>query len=151
MDVALVIVASVNFDECPIDQKVPIILIVIGALDIAGKVLSLTFYNFKWVLARHLGTICGILTWVSFIAGSVIIYRIYEPNYEKELGLYCNRETYLFGFSLFTMAWIILVIGVIIGISYICYWLITFQPESEPKANQDNTNTNHVVNVNELF
>lgn len=51
-----------------------------------------------------------ILGW--FLIGSYWIYRIYEPNYDKARGLYCNKTLYTFSF------W--LVSSVYIGCGLIC-------------------------------
>lgn len=47
-----------------------------------------------------------------FLIGSYWIYRIYEPNYDKSRGLYCNRTLYTFSFWLVSSVYI--VVGAIV-------------------------------------
>jgi hypothetical protein len=43
-----------------------------------------------------------------FFAGSVWVYKEYEPNYDPSRGKYCNRTLYLFAFWLITSVYIVL-------------------------------------------
>lgn len=48
---------------------------------------------------------------VWFLAGCIVVYRIYEPDYENPLSSsYCNRTVYLYAFWLITSAFIIMAI-----------------------------------------
>lgn len=48
---------------------------------------------------------------VWFLAGCIVVYRIYEPDYENPLSTaYCNRTIYLYAFWLMTSAFIIMAI-----------------------------------------
>lgn len=48
---------------------------------------------------------------VWFLAGCIVVYRIYEPDYDNPLSLsYCNRTVYLYAFWLMTSAFIIMAI-----------------------------------------
>lgn len=64
-----------------------------------------------------------LIRWFDFgwlIIGSYWIYRIYEPNYDKSRGLYCNKTLYLFSFwvvtSVYIVVGVIFVLAVIIGV-----------------------------------
>ncbi|CAI5668941.1 unnamed protein product [Oreochromis niloticus] len=55
-----------------------------------------------------------------FIAGSIVIYSIYEPKYDKTTAqpdLYCNKTLYLFAFWFTNMTYILLAL---IFLSYCC-------------------------------
>lgn len=48
---------------------------------------------------------------VWFLVGCIVVYRIYEPDYENPLSTaYCNRTVYLYAFWLMTSAFIIMAI-----------------------------------------
>lgn len=48
---------------------------------------------------------------VWFLAGCIVVYRIYEPDYENpSSNFYCNRTVYLYAFWLMTSAFIIIAI-----------------------------------------
>lgn len=48
---------------------------------------------------------------VWFLAGCIVVYRIYEPDYENPLSAsYCNRTVYMYAFWLMTSAFIIMAI-----------------------------------------
>lgn len=48
---------------------------------------------------------------VWFLAGCIVVYRIYEPDYENPFSAsYCNRTVYLYAFWLMTSAFIIMAI-----------------------------------------
>lgn len=48
---------------------------------------------------------------VWFLAGCIVVYRMYEPDYDNPLSAsYCNRTVYLYAFWLMTSAFIIMAI-----------------------------------------
>lgn len=48
---------------------------------------------------------------VWFLAGCIVVYRIYEPDYDNPLSsTYCNRTVYLYAFWLMTSSFIIMAI-----------------------------------------
>lgn len=48
---------------------------------------------------------------VWFLAGCIVVYRIYEPDYDNPMSIsYCNRTVYLYAFWLMTSAFIIMAI-----------------------------------------
>jgi hypothetical protein len=48
---------------------------------------------------------------VWFLTGCIVVYRIYEPDYDNPLSVsYCNRTVYLYAFWLMTSAFIIMAI-----------------------------------------
>lgn len=54
-----------------------------------------------------------------FMIGSYWIYRIYEPNYDKSRGLYCNRTLYTFSF------WLVSSVYIVVGIIFVCILIIS--------------------------
>lgn len=65
--------------------------------------IGLTSYKCESILNYFL------IVW--FLAGCIVVYRIYEPDYENPLSAgYCNRTVYLYAFWLMTSAFIIMAI-----------------------------------------
>lgn len=54
-----------------------------------------------------------------FLIGSYWIYRIYEPNYDKSLGLYCNKTLYTFSF------WLVSSIYIAVGVIFVSILIIS--------------------------
>nr|CAI5846149.1 unnamed protein product [Callosobruchus analis] len=55
------------------------------------------------------------------VAGTYVVYKEYQPNYDPKLGLYCNRTAYLLAFWILTFQYTLL--GMFILIS-LCYMLM---------------------------
>lgn len=65
--------------------------------------IGLTSYKCESILNYFL------IVW--FLAGCIVVYRIYEPDYDNPLSAsYCNRTVYLYAFWLMTSAFIIMAI-----------------------------------------
>lgn len=117
--VAMIVVGSVYFHDCPAEPYIPIFLIVGGSFSVFKYLIG--------VLSRlrraETGSdqdpqpthpvqslitffLCG---W--FITGCVWVYRIYWPKTEEQhedSSEYCNRVVYIFAFWLITTAYIFL-------------------------------------------
>lgn len=68
-----------------------------------------------------------------FIMGSYWIYRIYEPNYDKSRGLYCDKTLYLVSFWLVSAPYIFLglfMVSIVIIFS-VCVLIVAFRKPTE--------------------
>lgn len=100
-------------DECPIETKIPIYLIVGGSVGIFRNLLSLCQRARKENEGEEkkknpVESIldCFMLAW--FICGNVWIYSNYEPSYENSSSKYCDKTLYLFAFWITTATYILL-------------------------------------------
>ncbi|XP_057660893.1 uncharacterized protein LOC130896663 isoform X2 [Diorhabda carinulata] len=55
------------------------------------------------------------------VAGTYVVYKEYQPNYDPDLGIYCNRTAYLLSFWILTFQYTLL--GIFIMLSG-CYLLM---------------------------
>uniref|UniRef100_A0A7N6AVB0 Uncharacterized protein n=2 Tax=Anabas testudineus TaxID=64144 RepID=A0A7N6AVB0_ANATE len=128
LPIAQVAIGSVYLHDCPRQYLIPIFLIVAGVVGFVLSVLSCLpctqETNNDSTNSSPLSRIC--IIWNSltslflscwFIAGSVWIYSIYEPNYNKNttnVDPYCNKTLYLFAF------WITTLVYILLGLSLLC-------------------------------
>uniref|UniRef100_A0A3Q1EQ66 Uncharacterized LOC110968208 n=1 Tax=Acanthochromis polyacanthus TaxID=80966 RepID=A0A3Q1EQ66_9TELE len=117
---------AVYLHDCPQQHYIPIYLIVLGVFSLVLALLSclpcaedptdgtsnpLSHVSKAWNGLVSLFLLC----W--FIAGSVWIYSIYQPNYDIIEGVpYCNRRLYLFAFWTTTVTYIVLAVFLVVGI-----------------------------------
>ncbi|XP_067435979.1 transmembrane protein 272-like isoform X1 [Thunnus thynnus] len=126
--IAHTLVAAVYGNDCPKEPFIPIYLW--GHLFGAVILLVLFQSNLDVYLCV---TAVFFICWL--IAGSIAIYSIYEPNYEKRRAdSYCNKTLYLFAFWSTNLIYVLL--GVIIC-SFCC---------CKPQ-NQDDTQTRAVFTI----
>jgi len=114
----MVIIGAMHMDQCPV-ENIPTFLLVGGVVWVLKNVLN--FYSTcrrsntdpaleADIQARHRRQEsllnCFLFGW--FIAGSVLVYRVYEPDY-KDPGAdnYCNHTVYMYAFWLVTSTFII--------------------------------------------
>jgi len=120
LNITMLVVGFVKKDECPIQEKIPIFLIVAGAIGILSK--SLPFINRKldWCLVDLVISVIYLIEFIWIIVGSVWVYQIYKPNYNPSKGPYCSESAYLLSFWLITIQWIIMAITTILGCLCCC-------------------------------
>ncbi|XP_030757349.1 uncharacterized protein LOC115883181 isoform X2 [Sitophilus oryzae] len=53
------------------------------------------------------------------VAGTYIVYKEYQPNYDPRNGLYCNRTTYLVAFWILTIEYTLMVLFVFLSICFL--------------------------------
>ena len=113
----LIVFAGAKYkNQCPVEEKIPIYLIVAGAVVVFRILISLgqrakqsgnqdeEEQKRKWPLEYIL--YCFLFVW--FICGNVWIYQNYEPNYlEIRDPGYCHKTLYLFAFWITTATYIL--------------------------------------------
>jgi len=127
--IAMIVVGSLHLDDCPAEELIPIYLIVAGVTSLVNGSFSHGGFQsrLKKVKSKQANPRCEdeddggkkkkiiscfstLLNSFSFawaIAGSVWIYRIYEPNYtDPTVAGYCDKTTYLFAFWVTTLGYI---------------------------------------------
>ena len=90
-------------DECPVEDMIPIYLIVAGAAGLFGNCCSC---GIKFQQSGEdeqtinpLQSLVQLFLFAWFICGNVWIYTNYEPNYTNpESPDYCHKTLYLFAF-----------------------------------------------------
>ncbi|GFY75295.1 uncharacterized protein TNIN_352331 [Trichonephila inaurata madagascariensis] len=112
--ISMILVGTNYFGECPVEQFIPVYLIVGGTFGVVKNVLG--FFS-RWktneneqerLIHRSRDSIlnCFLIAW--FITGCIWTYKVYEPEYEDEKSpFYCNKTLYLFAFWLVTTTFIV--------------------------------------------
>ncbi|XP_037032051.1 uncharacterized protein LOC119071286 [Bradysia coprophila] len=110
LSICMIIIGSLFFHRCPQGKYIPVFLMVEGILLIIKLVLRFatrvhqtpddpaTLQTWRSGTQRLIN--CFIL--FLFVTGSDYIYRMHKPNYDKSLGLYCDKTLYLMSFWLVT-------------------------------------------------
>ena len=114
LNIIMLVVGILKKDDCPIQQNVPLYLIVAGAIGIISKVLPFINRKLDWCLLDLLVSVSYLFEFIWVILGSVWIYSIYKPNFNPAAGDYCNETAYLLGFWLLTLHWIFLAISIVL-------------------------------------
>ncbi|XP_063801201.1 transmembrane protein 272-like isoform X2 [Pseudophryne corroboree] len=102
LSIAMVIIGSMHVDNCPVEPKIPIYLIVAGVFHlVAFALLPLKLVGDK--LAYAIESIMALFSFCWFIAGSVWVFRIYQDNPRR-----CNDLVYKFAFGILIFEYIFL-------------------------------------------
>ena len=104
---AFVLTGAKYKDECPVENMIPIYLIVLGSTCLFYICGSL-YQSYKQrseqegqCSLKPLLCLMELVISAWLICGCVWIYRKYEPNYDDPESVdYCNKTLYLFGFWL---------------------------------------------------
>ncbi|MEQ2314307.1 hypothetical protein AMECASPLE_010727 [Ameca splendens] len=136
MPIVQIAIGAVYLDECPVQNKIPIYLIVTGVFGVvlnlltclpctqdpkdgSRTMLSQSFTTWNSLVSTFL------FCW--FITGNVWIYSVYQPNYSKnatDVSSYCNKTLYLFAFWTTTLVYILLGLFVLTGFCVLfCFFL----------------------------
>lgn len=104
-------------NECPVEDKIPIYLIVAGAVGVFRNLISLgqrakqsdNEQEGEEKKKRPLESILDCFLFVWFICGNVWIYQNYQPKYDDPFNSdeYCNKTLYLFAFWVTTATYIL--------------------------------------------
>lgn len=104
--------------------------VIIGFLGLIRPMLNLTTYVRRNAEARRLERQRQVQTkniadWFMigwFLIGSYWVYRIYEPNYDPNLGAYCDAKLYFFSFWIVSSVY--LFFGFMISLMFTCTILV---------------------------
>ena len=102
-------------DECPAEDKIPIYLIVAGAVGAFRNLISLgrrakqsdNQDEEEQSKNRPLESILDCFLFVWFICGNVWIYKNYKPSFDDSQSDYCNQTLYMFAFWVTTSMYIL--------------------------------------------
>nr|XP_061810859.1 transmembrane protein 272-like [Nerophis lumbriciformis] len=139
--IAQIAMGAVHLSDCPLQDYIPIYLIVVGIFLILlvlfiglpcarepkdGSPNSLYRLSIGWTSLLVVFLIC----W--FVAGNVWIYSIYKPNYIKNItdARHCDKELYLFAFWTTTLVYIM--IGVFVGVSFLVLVVLYMCGQADP-------------------
>ncbi|RDD47640.1 hypothetical protein TrispH2_000878 [Trichoplax sp. H2] len=124
--ISLIVIGAIYKDQCPVQPKIPIYLIVLGSFGLLKNLLDLCQQVSKGdtddsddsedsdnsessksnnVQSYETLITCFLIAW--FIAGNVWIYSIYKPSFNPMDIKYCNQTLYLFAFWITTAGYII--------------------------------------------
>ncbi|KAF2905379.1 hypothetical protein ILUMI_00797 [Ignelater luminosus] len=121
LDIAMLVVGIIKKNECPVEDRIPIYLIVAGAVGIVSKILPFINRKLEFTLVTYVIYLLYLFEIVWAVVGSVWVYKIYQPNYNELLPLHCNRELYLFTFWILTIRWILVALSFVLGCCYCCF------------------------------
>lgn len=115
---AMIIIGGIFVDECEVDKRIPIYLIVQGIAFLLVYVLysrkSKDFYDLRSCLFAT--TSIFFVTW--FLLGTIWIYRGRTPNFDPTAGPHCHQGLYEFAFWINTMY--LVAFAVIICLHKVC-------------------------------
>lgn len=103
-------------NRCPVEDKIPIYLIVAGAVGVFRNLISLgrrakqsdNQDEEEEKKKRPLESILDCFLFVWFICGNVWIYKIYKPDLDDvDSSDYCHKTLYLFAFWITTSTYIL--------------------------------------------
>ncbi|KAK4881131.1 hypothetical protein RN001_004450 [Aquatica leii] len=105
LNIAMLVVGILRKDDCPIQNKIPLYLLVAGAVGLMSKILPFINRKFDFCCVDVLVSLLYLFEFVWIILGSVWIYSIYPPNFDPSAGEFCNKTVYLLSFWLLTLHW----------------------------------------------
>ncbi|CAI5668949.1 unnamed protein product [Oreochromis niloticus] len=99
------IVGCVYFNDCPRAPSIPVFMVICGFIPVLW---GLSWCKNSCSIFCDCLFLCLYFSW--FIIGSIIIYSIYEPDYNKnatDTDHYCNKTLYLSAFCCITLTYIL--------------------------------------------
>ena len=129
LPISMIIIGSKYKDDCPIQHKVPVWLIVSGVVALFQGIFAPSFRddgksdgNSGRGVFRAVGLIVNIFQMVWLIMGSVWIYGIYKPSFHEADGvMFCDETLYQFSFWILNVTYIGLCITLFISIGMFVY------------------------------
>lgn len=123
------VIGSIYLNECTKQRMIPIYLIVMGCVSIAYIIFKVIVKsvgcgenNESWLPGDIVTGIVILFQFSWFIAGSVWIFSIFQPNYTNpKSGDYCHRVLYVYAFSVTLAAYILVgVLCILVCCSLLC-------------------------------
>ncbi|KAF5304269.1 hypothetical protein FQA39_LY09796 [Lamprigera yunnana] len=108
LNISMLALGVMKKDDCPIQNKIPLYLIVAGSVGLISKLLPFINRKLDWCLLYILVSVLYLFEFIWIVLGSVWIYGIYKPNFDTSAGEYCDESTYSIGFWLLTVDWVFL-------------------------------------------
>ena len=115
-------IGSVYLQDCAVEPLIPIFLIVAGAVLVLTGCCSTSQADEQDRAKRRVnvaGILFNIFNLAWFIFGSVIVFRVFLPEFEdRNSSKYCNKTVYVFSFALLIIEYVFIALGII----YIIMW-----------------------------
>ena len=116
-------------EDCPIEHKIPVWLIVSGVVALFQGIFAPAFRNdgksernSRLGVFQAVGLIVNVFQMVWLIVGSVWVYSNYKPSYNESDGhMFCQKTLYLFSFWILNVTYIGLCITLLISIGISLY------------------------------
>ncbi|KAJ1363224.1 hypothetical protein KIN20_023044 [Parelaphostrongylus tenuis] len=111
--IMMVIIGSINRDECDVNPKIPTWLIVTGTVSLIRSAINF-FFRFKDqqklprpIIIRIIDGLLSIFVAIWFILGTIWVYWVYDHvSYDPRAGPdYCDQLTYVFTFVFITVTY----------------------------------------------
>jgi len=134
LPIAQLVIGLQNQEKCPINDKIPLYLIVSGGFGIAAALIQLFDgmccrttdeagnRKSKCALFGFINTLINLFMFAWFICGNVWVYKIYKTvdHDDAESENYCAALPYLFAFWCITSVYIIMGATCVIGCGCMC-------------------------------
>ncbi|KAL9953437.1 hypothetical protein ACROYT_G040858 [Oculina patagonica] len=123
LQIAMIVIGAKYKDECPVEDMIPLYLIVAGAAGLFANCCSCGIRysggdDDEEKTVNPVQAIVQLFLFAWFVCGNVWIYTNYEPNYtDPESADYCNKTLYLFAF------WVTNSYYIIFGLIMVCVCL----------------------------
>merc|ERR1712168_392433 len=120
--ISMIVVGGVYINDCPMQNYIPIYLIVAGVFSLLEMIFSIVRAQISDdVKPRVYDTLVGLFFFAWFICGNVWIYGIHG-KFSDDIGseLYCNAHLYWFAFSITTIGYICVGIALLGACLYCC-------------------------------
>ncbi|XP_075425922.1 transmembrane protein 272-like [Ascaphus truei] len=145
LSIAMIVIGSIHVDNCPIQPKIPIYLIVAGAFHlVAFAIIPLKKAAEKLMYAIE--GVMGVFSSCWFIAGSVWVFSVY-----KEYPGRCNDTVYKFAFGILIFEYIFLALLVTILCCCLCFaGILVANADPEPPPMNPSTEEQEAFKQNNI-
>ncbi|RZB40035.1 uncharacterized protein BDFB_004998, partial [Asbolus verrucosus] len=112
--ISKIVIAGIYYNKCPVEPDIPKYLLALGILGIATKLITL----FRECIMKFIqvSPFISVLTTAELavlIVASYYVYREFQPSYDPDDGMYCNKTLYLFSFVYITILYSLLLLCII--------------------------------------
>ncbi|KAK4881134.1 hypothetical protein RN001_004453 [Aquatica leii] len=127
LNITMLVIGILQKDDCPIQNKIPLYLLVAGAVGLLSKILPFINRKFDFYYVDVLVLLLYLFEFMWIVLGSIWVNSIYPPNFDPSAEEFCNKTVYLFSFWLLTLHWTFLAITIIVICFYCCF---CYSPEN---------------------
>lgn len=128
LPISMIVIGAKYEDDCPVEHKIPIWLIVSGAVALFQGIFAPAFQSDGHsersrgrIIFQALGLIVNVFQVVWFIVGSVWVYSNYKPSYNENDPNYCEKTVFLFSFWILNITYIGLCLTLIVSGALLVY------------------------------